>query len=175
MTWKYFGQILKKSKICKQIGFWPKITVISAALSSTVGYLRKIPESKKENVERTADKQWWTNGFEKWDNDAFKHRIRVSRETLLLDQVRPFIEKEPTNMIPFPIEAHRQLGLTLYRLAHGVSYSTLADLFGVSMSLAERTFNQVVKIFARELYDVYLKIRKRKRIHKCDRKERKER
>ena len=95
-------------------------SVISAALSSTVGYLRKIPESKKENVERTADKQWWTNGFEKWDNDAFKHRIRVSWETftLLLDQVRPFIEKEPTNMIPFPIEAHRQLGLTLYRLAH---------------------------------------------------------
>ena len=30
--------------------------VISAALSSTVGYLRKIPENKKENVERTADK-----------------------------------------------------------------------------------------------------------------------
>ena len=61
-------------------------------------------------------------------------------------------------MIPFPIEAHRQLGLTLYRLAHGVSYSTLADLFGVSMSLAERTFNQVVKIFSRELYDVYVKL-----------------
>ena len=63
--------------------------VISAALSSTVAYLRKIPESKKENVERTADKQWWTNGFEKWDNDAFKHRIRVSRERFTLLLVRP--------------------------------------------------------------------------------------
>ena len=29
MTWKYFGQILKKSKICKQIGFWPKINITS--------------------------------------------------------------------------------------------------------------------------------------------------
>ena len=61
-------------------------------------------------------------------------------------------------MIPFPIEVDRQLGLTLYRLAHGVSYSTFADLFGVSMTLAERTFNQVVKIFARELYDVDIKL-----------------
>ena len=132
---------------------------ISSTISS-VAHMRKVPEVKKTNVDRNDDKRWWTNGFNNWDDDGFKHRVRLSRESflVLLEKMTPFISKEPTLMVPEPIEPHRQLGLTLYRLAHGVSYSTISDLFGVSMSLAERTFNDVTKIFSRELYGEYVKL-----------------
>ena len=51
------------------------------------------------------------------------------------------IKKSPTNCVANPIEPHRQLGLTIYRLAHDCTFNMLADLFGVSIVLAENTFN----------------------------------
>ena len=35
------------------------------------------------------------------------------------------IIKEPTVMVPNPIEPHRQLALTIYRMAHGCSFKVL--------------------------------------------------
>ena len=68
--------------------------------------------------------------------------MRVTRATfsLILDVIAPYIFKEPTNLIPEPISVDRQLGLTLYRLGHGASYSTLSQLFGVSILLASERF-----------------------------------
>lgn len=38
-----------------------------------------------------------------------------------------------------PVSPEHQLGLTIYRLAYGCSYSTAADLFGVAEWHVERT------------------------------------
>ena len=67
------------------------------------------------------------------------------------------IVKEPTNMIPNPIEKHRQLALTIYRLAFGCLFNVLKDLFGVSQSLPTEYFNKVVKVMVRCLYGKFVK------------------
>ena len=51
-----------------------------------------------------------------------------------------FIAKQPTNMVFFPIEPHLKLAITWYRCAHGFIFSTVADLYGVSISLPEKAF-----------------------------------
>ena len=55
-------------------------------------------------------------------------------------------------MVPNPIEDHLQLGLTIYRLAHGCSFKFIMDIFGVSQSLATETFNNVIKCMVLTLY-----------------------
>ena len=45
---------------------------------------------------------------------------------------------------------------TLYRLAHGCSFSTVADLFGVSISIAAQTFNKVTRVLVAQLYDTFV-------------------
>ena len=56
--------------------------------------------------------------------------MQVTRATitLILDVIAPYIFKEPTNLNPEPISVDRQLGLTLYRLGQGVSYSTFISV-----------------------------------------------
>ena len=55
-----------------------------------------------------------------------------------------------------PTTPEQQLGLTLYRLAHGCSFSTVADLFGVSISLAGQTFNKVFRVLVAQMYDIFV-------------------
>ena len=66
--------------------------------------------------------------------------------------------KEETNLIQHPIGVNRQLGLTLYRLGHGASFTTLSQLFGVSISLASVTFNKVCRVFVATLYNIFVKL-----------------
>ena len=104
--------------------------VLLAALAAT-GILGTRKERKQRGPKRFRDKTWWICGYDNWDHQQFKTRLRISRGTfeLLLRTIRPHIEKQQTNWSPYPITPHRQLALTLYRLAHGTSYSTVADLF----------------------------------------------
>ena len=83
-----------------------------------------------------------------WEEYEFKQRLRVTRETfnIILDHIREDIKKQPTNLKPFLTTPKQQLGLTLYRLAHGCSFSTVAGLFGVSISLARQTFNKLTRV-----------------------------
>ena len=57
--------------------------------------------------------------------------------------------KTPTNAVPFPIEPHRQIVLTLYRLGHGCSFPVLSELFGVPRSLATETINLVCRLLVK--------------------------
>ena len=77
---------------------------------------------------------------------------------MILDVIRPYIEKVPTNLNKNPITPDRQLGLTLYRLGHGVTYTVLEELFGVSESLAAITFNKVCRVLTATLYKEYVKM-----------------
>ena len=71
----------------------------------------------------------------------------------MLDEISPFITKIPTNLQPNPIEAHRQLALTLCGLAHGCSYQVIEDVLGVSKALASEMLNYVIPIMVVDLYN----------------------
>ena len=59
-------------------------------------------------------------------------------------------------MVPNPIEDHRQLSLTIYRLARGCSFKVIIDIFGASQSLAIERFNNVIKCMVLTLYDEFV-------------------
>ena len=63
-------------------------------------------------------------------------------------------------MNPESITVDRQLGLTLYRLGHGVYHSNLSQLFGVSIWLAIETFNKVCRVLVATSYDQYVTLPK---------------
>ena len=64
---------------------------------------------------RQQQKMFWGNGYENWDMDEFKGRLRINRETfmLILARVSPFISKKPTHFIHNPVEDHRQLAMVM--------------------------------------------------------------
>lgn len=115
----------------------------------------------KKSSERTARKRrghlkvFWDDGYVKWDEQEFKEQLHISRTTFefILEKITPVIIKIPTRMIPSPIEPHRQLALTLYRLGHGCIFRNISDLFGVSVPLAVATFNKVVRVMIDKMYD----------------------
>ena len=76
----------------------------------------------------------------------------------MLQRIGIYVVKEPTNMVLFPTEPHRQLGITLYRCAHGCTFSTVADLFGVLTSLAEQVFASVSRKLIRNLFTEFVKM-----------------
>ena len=76
----------------------------------------------------------------------------------MLQRIEIYIVKAPTNMVLFPIEPHRQLGITLYRCADGCTFSVVADLFEVSMSLAEQVFASVSRGLIRNLFTEFVKM-----------------
>ena len=49
----------------------------------------------------------------------------------------------PTNLKTNPISPDQQLALTVYQVATGCTYSSLSDLFGVSVSAASNFLNKI--------------------------------
>ena len=117
-------------------------------------------KARAANRGREHGKVWWSFCYTTWSDEDFKLNMRVERETfeLILHVVRPSIEKQPTNLNPEPTTCDRQLALTIYRLAHGCSFLTLQNLFGVSVSLAGIVFNHVCRVLVREMYDQYVRL-----------------
>ena len=66
--------------------------------------------------------------------------MRINRTTFnfIIDGIYEDIVLTPTNLEPNPTSPDRQLALTIYGLATGCTYSTLSDLFGVSVSAASK-------------------------------------
>lgn len=95
-----------------------------------------------------------------WDNDYFKDRFRISKQTFsfILNAINQFIVNPPANMVPNPSKPERQLGLTNNRLASGCLIPIVSDLFGISKSLAIKTFNYVVRELMLRFYSDYVKI-----------------
>ena len=84
---------------------------------------------------------WWTNGCENWTDKQFKTRFRVNRDRFnyLLQELQESIKRETTRFKE-PVAPEIQLALTLYRLAHGCSFATIGDLFGIATSTACKSF-----------------------------------
>ena len=51
---------------------------------------------------------------------------------------------------------YRQLELTMYRLAHGCSHSTVVDLFGVASATACQIFNEAIHVIIQVFYADYV-------------------
>ena len=95
---------------------------------------------------------WWENEYRQWTEEQSKKRLRVTRETFefILETVTDDIGKETTKFKE-PTSSQCQLALTLYRLAHGCSYTTVGDLFGVAPSTARTIFNHVIRCIVQAL------------------------
>ena len=75
---------------------------------------------------------------------------------IISDHIGEVIKKQPTNLKPFSTTSEQQLDLTLYRLVHRCSFFTVADLFGVLISLARQTFNKVTCVLVARMYDTFV-------------------
>ena len=71
-------------------------------------------------------------------------------------QIHDDIVMSPTNLKPLPTPPDRQLAMTLYRFATRCTYSTLSDLFGMSVSGANKFFNKVCRVLVAKLYNSYV-------------------
>ena len=114
-------------------------------------------DEKARSPDEDRNQRWWDEGFRNWSDAQFKKRLQVTRDTFtfLLDNVVDEIKKETTRFRE-PTSPERQLGLTLYRLAHGSSYTTVGDLFGVAPSTACTIFNHVTRVIVKNLYDQFV-------------------
>ena len=77
---------------------------------------------------------------------------------IILNRIDASIVKTPTNLVPEPVGPNRQLGLTIYKLAHGCTFTVIGDVFGISESLATQTFNHVIRELVVNLFDEYAKM-----------------
>ena len=112
-------------------------------------------KTKQPNTVRLHFKFFWLVGHIYWSDEEFKEQMRINRETsdFILEQISHLIHKEPTYMVANPIEDHRQLNLTIYRMALGSSFKFIMDMFGVSQSFATEAFNNVINYVVLTLYD----------------------
>ena len=115
-------------------------------------------KNKQPNKDRLHLKTFRLAGYDTWSAEGFKERKRINLETLdfILERIVHLIHKEPTYMVSNPIKDLRQLGLTIYRLAHSYSFKVIMDIFGVSQFLATETFNNVIKCMVLTLYDKFV-------------------
>ncbi len=158
-----FQRYTKNRNRCRErmvMEFDEDLDIAEAFVVNAVGWI----PAKKPRLERSRDEQrdnsWWVNGYRNWDNKAFKKRLRLNRSTFeyILNEIREKIAKKPTRFKPYPTPPETQLAICLYRLAHGCTFNTIGDLFGVAAPTAAVIFNKLCKVLVCTLYDrfVYL-------------------
>lgn len=103
---------------------------IAASQAVLVGLLLNQKPRKQRSPNEQRNNNWWEEGYQTWHEKAFKDRFRINRETFdfILREIEDNLIKEPTNCNPEPMSPAMQLAVCLYRLAHGCSFATVADL-----------------------------------------------
>ena len=98
-------------------------------LSASLTILSQEKMRKRRAADLIRDRSWFADGFNNWDDKLFKKHFRIGRDTFnfLLTSIEDNIRKKPTSMKPNPASPECQLALTIYRLAHGSSYTALED------------------------------------------------
>ena len=92
---------------------------------------RRMNTERGPNVNINVGKLWWRKVYFNWDNQQFKSKFRLIKDNfnIILNRIEASIVKTPANLIPEPIERNRQLGLTIYKLAHGCTFTIIGDVF----------------------------------------------
>ena len=117
---------------------------------------------KIENLEdplenKTSEK---SNGPTEKSDEKFSEKKRINRTTfsLLLNTLWDGLLLTPTNFVPEPISPDRQLTVSLYRLAHVVTYTFLEDIFGLLKESGCVFFNKVIRLNVAYFNDEYVKL-----------------
>ena len=144
-------------KLDEQEDIASTIVPVTANITSVISWTKK-RAPHKPNLIRS--KEWWDRCYRDFASEEFKKQVRIQHETfdMILNIVEPYVTKKETNLNQHPVSVNRQLGLTLYRLGHGASFTTLSQLFGVSISLASVTFNKVCRVLVATLYNRFVKL-----------------
>ena len=82
---------------------------------------KRMNKERGPNVNRNVGEFWWRIVYFNWDNEQFTQKIRLKKDNfnIIVNRIEASIVKTPTNLVPEPIKPNRQLGLTIYKLAHG--------------------------------------------------------
>ena len=144
-------------KLDEQEDIASTIVAVTANITSVISWTKKRAPDKPNLIR---SKEWWDRCYRDFASEEFKKQVRIQHETsdVILNIVEPYVTKKETNLNQHPVSVNRQLGLTLYRLGHGASFTTLSQLFGVSISLASVTFNKVCRVLVATLYNRYVKL-----------------
>ena len=83
--------------------------------------------------DRNVRKEQWTELYNEKSEDEFSEKMQINRTTfnLLLNTLWDGLVLTPTNFVPEPTSPHRQLAVSLYRVAHRVTYTVLEEVFGI--------------------------------------------
>ena len=67
----------------------------------------------EQQVDRLEGKIQWKNVYRNWNDEQFKEKFRINKETFeyILNIIRPFIGKTPTNLVSNLIETAQQLAI----------------------------------------------------------------
>ena len=84
--------------------------------------------------------------------------INRSTFNLLLNTLWDGLVLTPTNFVLGPTSPDRQLAASLYRLAHGVTYTVLEDVFGILKESGCVFFSKVIRVIVAYFYDKYAKL-----------------
>ena len=103
---------------------------------------------------------WWKNFVtgvmlpEEW-----RENFRMSRDSFfeLCEEVRPFLEKQTTNM-RVPISVEKQLAVTLYYLADEGRYRKVANAFGISRAAVSIIVRKVAYVITVHLGPKYIRL-----------------
>ena len=122
-----------------------------------------VADNEKQRKERALEKcqdtgkLWWEDVYNHLEEEDFKSKNRINRETLnfVLNETHDDIVMSLTNLNPFPTPPDRQLAMISYNFTTGCTYSILSDLFGVSVSAANK-FLKVLQVLVPKLYDCFV-------------------
>ena len=104
--------------------------------------------------DRNVRKEQWTELYNQKSAEEFSEKMRINRTTfnLLLNTLWDgLVLLEPTS-------PDRQLAASIYRLAHGVTYIVLEDVFGILKESRCIFFNKVICLIVAYFYDEYVKL-----------------
>ena len=102
----------------------------------------------------------WDDLYQNRSKEEFVEKMRITRDTfnLILNALYEELLLKPSNFLTEPTSPDRQLAATLYRLAHGVTYTVLEDIFGISKEAGCKFFNKTVRLIITHFYDEYVKL-----------------
>ena len=103
------------------------IVAVTANITSVISRTKKQAPRQPNLIQ---NKEWWDRCYRNFASEEFKKQVRIQHRTfdMILSIVEPYLTKKETNLNQHPISVNRQLGLTLYQLGHGVSFTTLSQL-----------------------------------------------
>ena len=87
----------------------------------------------------------------------WKDNLRMSQDTfhILCNELRPYIQKELTNMRS-PVTVEERVAVTVWKLATNIEYHTLASLFGLGRSTVGKIVLETCNIMTTKLLARYV-------------------